>query len=203
MAYCKFCGMDSKKPDKCEWCGRELVRQPSPAKPPDPVQITAQLVEQEEEAGRKSRVAFYISSIVLLVIGAVVMAIRKELYPYVIIGGLFISGMLLGYFRIIPAFDDEWVEMGIPLALLLVLPAIIVCGGYIAYGLIYRSMDLTVVWLVGTFVVMLTALEIVTILSMINGVPTSFIWMIHGIEFISLAAIIMGWIVSGSFRLDR
>ena len=201
MTYCRFCGMESSKPDRCEWCGRELA-QPPPAKPPEIVPTTAGRVEMMEEEGRKSRVAFYITNVVLLVLATAVVAIRKELYPLVIIGGLFVSGLLLGYFRIIPSFDNEWVEMGVPLLLILFLPAIIVFAGYMAYGLIYRSMDLTVVWLLGTYVAMLTALEIVTILAMTSGVPVSFMWKIRGVEFLSLAAVIFGWIASGSFRSD-
>ena len=85
--------------------------------------------------------------------------------------------------------------------LILFLPAFIVCAGYIAYGLIYRSMDLTIVWLLGTYVIMVTALELVSILAMTKGgVPESFLWKIHGVEFLGLPAAVFGWIVSSSLR---
>jgi len=205
MTYCRFCGMESKKPDKCEWCGRALVQQPvqPPVRPPEPVRTTAQLVEEEEEAGRKSRVAFYITNIALLVLAAIILLIRKDLYPLVIIGGLFISGILIGYFQVIPPFDQEWVEVGVPLGLLLFFPAIIICAGYIAYGLIFRSMNLNIVWLLGTYLVMIAALETVTVLVMIKGAPASFFWKIHSVEFLGLAAIMFGWICSGLLRQDR
>lgn len=205
MTYCKFCGMESKKPDKCEWCGRVLAQTqpPPPVKPPDFVPTTADKVEQMDEEDRKSRARFYVSSIALLILAAILVAIHKQLYPFVITGGLFVSGILLGRFRIIPPFDNEWSEMGIPLLLVLLLPSFIVCAGYIAYGLIYRSMDLTVVWLIGTYIAMLTALEIIVTAVMIGGVPAGFLLWIRVIEFASLAGIILGWMVSGSFRTDR
>lgn len=201
MAYCKFCGMESKTADKCEWCGRSLAM--PAAKPREITPTTADIVEKAEEEERKSRVAFYISNIALLVLAAILIAVKKELYPLVIIGGLFISGVLIGYLGVIPSFEDEWLDVGIPVGLIFFLPAFVVCAGYIAYGLIYRSMDLTIVWLLGTYVVMVTALEAVTILVMIGGVPAGFILTIHGVEFLGLVAMVFGWISSGSLRLDR
>lgn len=193
--------MESKTKGKCEWCGRNLAV--PAAKPHEITPTAAKIVERAEEEERKSRVAFYISNIALLVLAAILIAVKKELYPLVIIGGLFISGVLISYLGVIPSFEDEWLDVGIPFGLILFLPAFVVCAGYIAYGLMYRSMDLTIVWLLGTYVVMVTALEAVTILAVIGGVPASFVWMIHGVEFLGLAAFIFGWICSGSLRLDR
>jgi hypothetical protein len=199
MAYCKFCGMESKRPDKCDWCGRSLA--PEPGRPPEIVPTTAQRIQEEEEAGRKSRATFYISNIVLLVIAAIILVINKGLYPVVILGGLFISGFLMGYLRVIPSFEGEWLEIGIPFILIFFLPAFFVCLGYIAYGLIYRSMDFTVIWLLGTYVVMLTALEAIIFIAYAKGLPPMFFLKIHGSEVLGFAAIGVGWISASSFGL--
>jgi len=197
MTNCKFCGMESKKPDKCEWCGRSLIE---PAKPPDLVPTTVQRIQEEDEVTRRLRPFFYIGCSVLLIIAAIIMWINKGCYPFVIIGGLFISGILMGCFRVIPSFENDWMEVGLPTLFIVFAPAFFVCLGYIAYTLIYRSIDFTIIWLLGVYVAMVTALMIVILIGVGGKAPPFFFLKIRGSEILGWAAIVFGWIASGSIR---
>lgn len=208
MAYCKFCGMDSKDPAKCEWCGKPLgqgvstPRAPSPP-PPDARPTTWEIVEREEAEDRRSRLMFFLVCGGLVVFSAVVISVRASLFPWVILGSLFAAGMLLGALRVIPAFEDEWTEVGIPFVLALIFPAFFVCLGYLAYGFISRSMNYPIIWLLSVYLIVLTFLEIVTIIALSSsagGVSMDALWKLRGVEILSLITVLFGWIASGSVR---
>lgn len=205
MAYCKHCGMDSPDPDKCQWCGRSLVPAPPPPAAPDsrlpPLRpSTWELVEQEEENARKGRTGFIISCCAMLILAACIIACKWWLYPWITIGGLFAAGMMLGGFGVIPSSFDEWQDFLVPGLLLVFFPAAIVCIGYVAYGLINRDVNFTVVWLLGVYVVALTVMEGATFLGFAIHDQLIALWRLRGVEILGMLMIILGWICSGAVR---
>jgi len=204
MAYCKWCGMESKDPWKCEWCGRPLASAPRRQTPGvRPVKTAQEVVEEKEEESRTSRRAFFISCAVLAVVASGLILWRYPLYPWVTIGSLFAAGIMLGYLDVIPPFEDGLVNAGIPLVLAFFFPAFFVCLGYVVYGLIMREMNFTIIWLLGVYLGLLTVLQIVTFIALPDPVPAMTWVTFRGVELLSLAAAILGWIGSGSLRLNR
>lgn len=116
------------------------------------------------------------------------------------IGSHLTAGILIGAFGIIPPFEDEWWEMGLPLILVIVFPAFLVFLGYLAYGLITRELDLTVVWLLGTYFAVLLGLYLCILVAAPSNVPAIMLWYLRGAEILSLGAIGAGWIASSAFR---
>lgn len=195
MPYCKFCGMESAEAAKCTWCGRSLTD----TAPPE-LHSTMDAVEEAEERERGSRKLFFSCCGIVLVVALMLLFWRFPLYPWVMIGAQFAAGILIGTFGIVPPFEDEWWEMGVPLILVIVFPAFFVFIGYLAYGLITREMDLTVVWLLGTYFAMLLGLYLCLIIAAPSAVPASMIWYLRGVEILSLVAVGAGWIASSVFR---
>ena len=200
MAYCKWCGMDSRNDRKCEWCGRDLTAIPVSAPPP-----AHDYVAEFEEDNRAQRVTFYISCIALLVVASGLIAWRFTLYPYVALSALFVSGILLGALRILPLLEDEWHEFVIPAILILLLGPEIVFVGYLTYGLITRAMDLTVVWLLSVYFAMLLLIEIISIVILALGfgpetVSFTFYIQTRGTAILGLVATVFGWGASSTFR---
>ena len=205
MAFCKHCGMDSPDPAKCQWCGRALVPAPPVPAAPDsrlpPLRpSTWELVEQEEENARKGRIGFIISCSAMLFLAAYVIAWEWWLYPWITIGGLFAAGMMLGGFGVIESSFDEWQDFLVPGLLLLFFPSAIVCIGYVAYGLINRDVNFTVVWLLGVYVIALTVLEAATFLGFAIHDQMIVLWRLRGVEILGMLTIILGWICSGAVR---
>lgn len=207
MAYCKHCGMDSPDPDKCQWCGRPLVpaapAAPDPRLPP-PRPSTWELVEEEEERLRQGRIRFIISCSAMLILAAFIITWKWWLYPWITIGGLFAAGMMLGGFGVIESSFEEWQDFLVPGLLLLFFPAVVVCIGFIAYGLINRHMNFSVVWLLGVYVIALTVLEGATFLGFMIHDQMIALWRLRGVEILGLVTIILGWMCSGAVRpVDR
>ena len=204
MAYCKYCGIESENPNVCQWCGRPLPPVPvTPAVPPPPTEPEDKIAEIEE-AERQHRRGFFISCGVLLAVAATVILIRCWLYPWVIMGALFVSGILLPRFRILPPFEDAWLEVGIFVFLSLCFPAFFVFLGYIVYGMITRNLEPDIVWLLGTYFGVLLVLEIVTFIAFPARVPSNTLLMLRGTEFLGFVATAFGWIASSAvIPLDR
>lgn len=201
MAYCKFCGIESEDPNVCQWCGRPLPPVPTaPAVPPPPSMATETSIEKTEKAIQASLRGFILSALALVVVAGILIAIRSSLYPAVSLTAMFLLGILLGCWRVIPSFDSEWAEIGIPLILLLLLPAWLVFAGYLIYGLINRDMDATVVWILGSYFAALVTLEMVAWFSLPDRVPMEMLLKFRAVEFLGWPVVLFGWIVSGSFR---
>ncbi|MBP6963912.1 MAG: hypothetical protein KBC96_05840 [Armatimonadetes bacterium] len=205
MAYCKWCGMESKTDRKCEWCGRDLVAAPAAAGPPPARDHVAEF----EDENRGLRTAFYISSAGILILSVVLTGWRFLLLPWIAVGALFVTGMLLGALRILPAIEDEWHEFVIPLVLVLVAGPELVFVGYLIYGLVTREMDLTVIWLLASYFGMLLLIEIMALVLIAAGIgperlPMMFMFQIRAAAVLGMVAIIFGWGASGLFRrMDR
>lgn len=194
MAYCKFCGMESNQEDKCEWCGKVLFRPASVQEPPP--MSTIEVVEQAEAVERKGRITFIVVCSCLLVIAAVVVALRYSYYPGVTWAMLFTAGMLLRYFLIIPAFEDEWEEMLIPGIMLVLLPASVVYVLYMVWGLMNRSIDFTIIWILSVYAVIATVLQIVFIIAAPSEIGF-YLWMrAYVTQVLGLVAIFGGWACS-------
>ena len=200
MAYCKYCGIDSKDSVNCEWCKRPLPPVPTaPAVPPPPT-IPEDRLGKIEQEGRKALGAFFTFSGTLIVLGACLILWRYQLYPSVTIASLFVTGILLAHFDIIPTFEDDWADIGIPLLFLLFFPAWLVFLGYLGYGLATRQMNLTVVWLLGTYFGALLVLQLVTIAVIPDRISTATWLKFRATEFLGLCAIFFGWVSSSWFR---
>ena len=160
-------------------------------------------MEAAEETEHKARAAFFTSCGILVVLASCLIAWRFTLYPYVAGGGLFVTGILLRYFRILPTFDfNEWIEFVVPLALLIVFPALLVLLGYVVYGLVTREMDLTVVWLLSVYFGFLTIIQVVTIIAGPERISFTMWLQFRGVEILGLLAIIFGWVVGSSLTTD-
>jgi hypothetical protein len=205
MTYCKYCGMESKTADACEWCRRSLrpTAPPPASSAASPIRSASDIVAEADETARKNLVAFFICCGILMLLTFIMVGIRFSLYPYMAIGSMLAAGILLGYFGIIPPFEQEWSEIGVPLILLIIFPAIFVYIGYVIYGLITRQMDLTFVWLMSVAIGMMFVLEIgCAVIGMISQSTVSFITF-KGVEILGFIAVLGGWMISGSFGCDR
>jgi len=206
MAYCKWCGMDSRDAGKCEWCGKSLDAPPGNAPPPAGVPLPARdYVAAFEDENRGLRVAFYISIVGLLVVASALIGWRFLLLPYVILGALFIAGILLGALRILPPIEDEWHEFVIPAILILVLGPEIAFVGYLVYGLLTKAMDLTVVWLLSVYFAMFLLIQIAAVLLLALGlgpetVSFAFFLQMRGAATLGLVSTVFGWGASSFFR---
>lgn len=149
MAYCKFCGMESKTTGRCEWCGRDLPRLRRAARPA--VGTSAPAEEGTEDAPftffiyeslqrqsptdspwdislperkistAETLVDFFLYVSVMVLMGSALIAWHLG-NPFVLmtIGAMFLAGVLLAAFRAIPPFEAGWDEVGVPLMLMLV-----------------------------------------------------------------------------------
>lgn len=205
MAYCKYCGMESADQEKCEWCGRALTGAPArPAQPHAPlVRTTQDVIEELDEAARKSRGAFFVSCAVLTLVAASLILLFHWLWPWVTVGCLFAAGFMLGHYGIIPPFEDDWVDVSIPFVLIVFLPAFFVLLGYVAYGMINRDMNFTLVWLMGVFLGVVTILEVSTFIAVHSGAPSNILLKMSVVEGLGFGAAAAGWILSNSFGLNK
>jgi hypothetical protein len=203
MAYCKYCGMDSKTSDKCEWCKRPLAQAAAgattPSPPVDLIRPGTQIFADGEEKGRLMRRRFFTACGILILCGVIALVVRPTLYPVVILACLFVAGMLLTIYRIIPSIEDEWTDLGLPLILLFFFPALLVCAGYIAYGYLTRNTNITVIWVLSVYLGMLLVLEIFSVILAPHAGEMMFM-ILHGVEFVGMLAIGLGWLIGGSFR---
>ena len=150
MAYCKFCGMESKTTGRCEWCGRDLPRLMRVAPPavgtadkaeegtsgdaPFTFFIYESLQRQSAAEDpwemplleRKISTAetlldFFLYVSIMILMGSALVAWHLG-NPIVLmtIGSMFLAGILLAAFRAVPAFESGWDEIGVPLMLMLV-----------------------------------------------------------------------------------
>ena len=198
MAYCKWCGMDSRDARRCEWCGKDLNAPVQTAPPP-----ARDYVAAFEEENRGLRVAFYISSVALILVASALLGWRPSLYPWVALSMLFIAGILLGALRILPPLEEEWHEFIVPIILLLFFPTFLVYVGYLTYGLMTKNMDLTTVWLLSVYFAMLMLIDIAFVIVVTLGsgtVPMSMLLQVRGVEVLGLVAIVLGWGASSMFR---
>jgi len=199
MAYCKWCGMESSGPAKCSWCGRAIAATGPPKPAPSMARPAAEVVEEVEQTGRRALVVFFGCCGAMVVLACVLIFWRYSLYPAVTIGSLFVAGIMLGAFGVVPPFEDEWVELGVPLLFLLIFPAFFVYLGYLIYGLVTREMNLTVVWLLSVYFAMLLVLQVVTIVAAPPRIHAGFYLKFHAVEFLGLVGIGFGWISSSWF----
>lgn len=198
MAYCKFCGLESNDSEKCQWCGRPLPPVPAaPAATPPPRPVEEKMAVTEEEE-RKGRHGFFIACGVLILLSTILLFINYHIYLWVMLGALFLAGILLAYFKIIPPFEDAWLEIVILVLLILFLPSFFALLGYIIYGLITRNMDIDIVWLLGTYAGMILILQIITFIAFPDKIPSSTIFVLRIAEFFSFVAFFLGWIVSST-----
>jgi hypothetical protein len=150
MAYCKFCGMESKTTGRCEWCGRDLPRLRRVAPPAvgtaqpkgegsadapftffiyeslqrqSPTEDTwdlATLSERKTSTGEVFLDFLLYVSVMVLMGSALVAWHLSNPLVLITIGAMFLSGVLLAAFKAVPAFESGWDEVGVPLMLMLV-----------------------------------------------------------------------------------
>lgn len=206
MAYCKWCGMDSRDSGRCEWCGRDLGAAAQQENAPPPAH---DYVASFEDENRALRTTFYLCCIGLILVTLMLTAWRFLLLPWATVSALFVTGILLGALRILPAMEDEWHEFVVPLVLILVLGPEIVFIGYLVYGLVTKAMDLTVVWLLSSYFAVLLLIQVMALILAAMGVgpervPITFVLHMRVTAVLGLVAILFGWGASGMFRrLDR
>lgn len=199
MPYCKYCGMNSRNSASCEWCGRELAQT---------VQIstdsakTTRRTSTSDDAWAETVLDFFVYWIALILIGSSLIDWHYD-SPYILItiASLVVSGFLLTQFETIPAFENAWDEIGVPLMLMLVVffPAQLVFIGYVVYGLLTHHTERTVIWLMSPQFVILLALIVLTAVTGPDTVPLRMYREFRGLEFLSLSAILLGW-SAGSWR---
>lgn len=225
MAYCKHCGMYGQDSSACEWCGRELppvvrIQQSAAAQAaaptavaqetpfveyieqtlqfPAPKQddIIAPPVHRSAPEPAESLRDFGIYVIALILMGSALIAWHYS-NPFVFgtIAIMFAAGFVLARYQIVPAFEEVWDEIGLPLMLMLVvlIPVLLVYLGFIAYGLIKRNTDRTVVALLSPHFAVLMILMAISMLTDPNSVPMKFYGQFRGMEFLSLCAVLLGW----------
>jgi len=208
MTYCKHCGMESKDPKRCEWCGKDLTVTPT-AQIPE-VKTTEVIIEEEEERGREARTAFFIVVGCMVAVAAGLIIWRLALYPSVTLATLFVAGILVAAMGILPTFEDEWLEVAGAIVLRVALPGplgILAYIGYVIWARIRQTVDDRVVWLLGVYLGILTILQVLTIIVVaaasahggVATVPISVGVQFYFIEVLGLAAFLIGWIVSSSF----
>jgi len=149
MAYCKFCGMESKTTVRCEWCGRDLPRPSRVA--PAAVGTADKREEGASDASftffiyfffkdtattesiwdlplpeRKTSTAetlldFFLYVSVMVLMGSALIAWKLS-NPLVLmtIGAMFLAGVLLAALRTIPPFESGGDVIGVRLMLMLV-----------------------------------------------------------------------------------
>lgn len=202
MLYCKHCGMESADEEMCEWCGRERIRSTTTTSFDEGFLFPA---ARREDTTTEALVDFFIYWGALFIVGSCLIAWRYS-SPYLLatVGGLFVVGALLAWFDAIPLFEDGMEEVGLPVMFMLVLlfPALLVFLGYIAYGLITRQTDRTVVWLLSAPFTALLILLVVTAATGPDTVPMGGFGSLRGVEFVGLAAVLLGWNASSWLRLQ-
>ena len=149
MAYCKFCGMESKTTGRCEWCGRDLPRLRRVARPAVGTSAPAEegtadapftffiyeslqrqsptdspwdiSLPERKISTAETLVDFFLYVSVMVLMGSALIAWHLG-NPFVLmtIGAMFLAGVLLATFRAIPPFEAGWDEVGVPLMLMLV-----------------------------------------------------------------------------------
>ena len=199
MAYCRYCGIQSKYADKCELCGRQLADAQDAPKVVPPIENNTPhaRLEKMEEEGRQGRTSFYIGLAILLVVAAILIFIKFQLYPWVILAATFATGNLLRRFHVIDAYSDDILMVG----LLLIIPApmFFVLLGLAAYGVIQRNPNYTFIWLMGAYLAVQSILVIVTILAMPRMVPMSLLMPLLGLERLGFIAAVLGWRSGGTY----
>lgn len=208
MTYCRYCGMESKEPKRCEWCGKDLTV-PLPSEIPE-MKAAQDIVEELEERGRESRSKFFIIVGCLVAVAAGLIIWRLSLYPTVTLATLFTAGILLAAMGVIRSFEDEWLEMFIAIVLRVALPgplALIAYIGYVIWGRIKQTIDPTAVWLLGVYFGILTTIQVVTMIVIKVAsagaapvtVPMSVGVQFYFVDLLGLTAILVGWIASSLF----
>lgn len=204
MAYCKFCGIESKTADFCELCRRPLPPVPvTPVAPPPPQAVEDKLeaIEEKEQGARR---AFFIACGALILVASILILLCYRIFPWVIVGALFAAGMLPARFRIIQPFESAWVEFGILFVLVVTVPGFFLFLGYVIYGLITKNLDEDLAWLLGVYVGVLTILEITAFIAFPDRVPNGTLIVFRAVEVLGFAAAFGGWIVDSSLGpMDR
>mgnify|MGYP006972337362 CR=1 FL=1 len=72
--------------------------------------------------------------------------------------------------------------------------------GYLLYGLVTRQMDLTVVWLLSVYLVVLTAIQITFLLTGPEKISLKMAIIYRPMEVTGLVATVIGWAMSSMFR---
>lgn len=198
MAYCKHCGMNSSTADKCEWCGRQLAQAQAVPDAPPPVadNSSPSWLENMEEEERQGRARFFIGLAVLLVVAAIPILIRYQLYPWIILAATFATGNLLRRFQVIESFSDDWVM--VLLLFLIPAPMFFMLLGLVAYGVIHKDLNHTFVWLMGAYLAVETILVTVTFLAMPHTAPLSMMTPVLGLEKLGFLAAVLGWRSGGT-----
>ena len=149
MAYCKFCGMESKTTGRCEWCGRDLPRLRRVAPPRLGTAAPAEegaadapftffiyeslqrraatedpwdlALPEQKTSTAETLLDFFLYVSVMILMGSALIAWHLN-NPFVLmtIAAMFLAGVLLAAFKAIPAFEAGWDEVGVPLMLMLV-----------------------------------------------------------------------------------
>lgn len=100
----------------------------------------------------------------------------------------------------IAPIEDEWQEFIIPAILILVCGPVVAFVGYLLYGLVTRQMDLTVVWLLSVYLVVLTAIQITFLLTGPEKISLKMAIIYRPMEVTGLVATVIGWAMSSMFR---
>ena len=199
MAYCRYCGIQSKYPDKCELCGRQLTdAQAVPTVVPPIVDNTPHArLEKMEEEGRQGRTRLFIGLAVVLIAAAILIFIRFQLYPWVILAATFATGNLLRRYDVIEAYSEDLLMVG--LLFLIPAPMFFVLLGLVAYGVIQKDPNYTFIWLMGAYLAVCTILVIVTLLAMPRMVPLILLPSVLGLEKLGFIAAVLGWRSGGTY----
>ncbi len=201
MGYCKHCGMNSSIEDKCQWCGRQLASSaPQPVGQPQPIednspQSRLALYEEEQAMARKS---FYYACSILLVLASALMFWKPPLYPCVTLCVLFLTGHLLRRLNIIEPFEDDWLAVGLMFLATMFVPAFVVFFSYLAYGLVNRNLNVSLAWLFGAYMAMVTMMELVSVLSWGHTGPADIFFILQGVEKLGYIAAVVGWMSGGT-----
>ena len=235
MAYCKYCGMESRDPVRCEWCKRELPHAARAAPPPtEALQPAPQRAENGEgvspfglyiyEASRftptagafepiltrpeenrgETLIDFLVYFGAVFLLGSTLIAWHYS-NPYLLsaIACLFLAGIFLARFKVVPAFEEGWDGFGIPLMLMLALffPMLLVYLGYVAYGIITHRTDRTVVRLLSPHFIAVLSLIMIGSVAGPESVSIHMYGQFRGVELLSLLAVLLGWSATSWRRL--
>jgi hypothetical protein len=122
---CCWCGIETKNEKQCEWCGRPPVKASSapsvpaatpvsPAAAPEARSPEARLlVEPPRRLTAGERWERFLALMTPTLLGsAALIHYAPTTFPVVTLTALFACGLALGGFRLIPSFDDDYLDVG-------------------------------------------------------------------------------------------
>ncbi len=205
MAYCKYCGMESKDASKCDWCGRQIdateasVPAAGPQAAPAVVDNTPQArLARMDEAERLGRQRFFIGAVILLVVTAAAIFLKYQFYFWIILAAGFAVGYMLRKFEVVEPYADDLLLVG----LLFIIPApmFFVLVGLIAYGVIQKDLNYTFVWLMASYLAVNLVLITVTALALLHS-PEAYglLASAAGLDKLGFLAVVLGWRAGGTY----